>query len=123
MAITRFQFEDRFHGWTLKEVSFSALNLLVGTSGVGKTSILWALQSVRSAGVSGSRRVNDCKWVLELESEGMKFLWTAETSRVVQNPLSLLHNLDEDDEDQDVARPRFLREHIVRNGETVSGAL
>ncbi len=119
MAITRFQFEDRFHGWTLKEVSFSALNLLVGTSGVGKTRILRALQSVRGAGISDTRRANGCEWLLELESEGMKFLWTAETSLVVQNPLSLLHNLDEDDEDQDAARPRFLRERIVRDGETV----
>ena len=39
MAITRFRFSDTFHCWTLQEMSFASLNLLVGKSGVGKTNI------------------------------------------------------------------------------------
>lgn len=98
MSIRKFQFVDNFRGWTLNEVSFSAFNLFVGVSGVGKTRILRALQSVRLAGISGARHANGCSWTLELESEGMKFLWTAETS---------------------LETPRFIKERIVRDDKTV----
>ena len=57
-------------------MSFSAFNLLMGVSGVGKTRILQALQLVRFAGLSDARIVNGCSWTLELEVEGMKFLWS-----------------------------------------------
>ena len=119
MTIRKFQFVDNFRGWTLNEVSFSAFNLLVGVSGVGKTRILRALQSVRLAGISGARHANGCSWMLELESEGMKFLWTAETSLVAKEPLFQPSDSDEDDERQSVETPRFIRERIVRDDEVV----
>ncbi len=118
MTIRKFQFVDNFRGWTLNEVSFSAFNLLVGVSGVGKTRILRALQSVYRAGISDARNVNGCSWTLELESEGMKFLWTAETS-LVPKELSQFPDLNEDDERQSDETPRFIRERIVRDGKAV----
>ena len=118
MAIRKFQFVDNFRGWTLNEVSFSAFNLLVGVSGVGKTRILRALQSVYRAGISDARNVNGCSWTLELESEGMKFLWEAETS-LVPIELSQFPGLNEDDERQSVETPRFIKERIVRDDKTV----
>jgi len=119
MAITKFQFVDNLRGWTLNEVSFSKFNLFVGVSGVGKTRILRALQSVRRAGISDACRTNGCSWTLELESEGMKFLWMAETSLVVREPLSQLSDINEDDERQSAETPRFIRERIVRDDKVV----
>jgi len=107
MAITKFQFVDNFRGWTLNEMSFSTFNLLVGVSGVGKTRILQALQSIQSTGLSGTRRANGCSWKLELESEGIKFLWDAETSLVAA------------DNSQSPKIPRFIREKIIRDDEIV----
>jgi len=117
MAIRKFQLVDKFRGWTLNEVSFSTFNLLVGISGVGKTRILQSLQSVRQAGLFDASYANGCNWTLELESEGMKFLWEAETSlvaKVVQLPGS-----DEDAERQSAETPCFIRECIVRDDEVV----
>ena len=104
MAITKFQFTDNLRGWTLNEVSFSKFNLLVGVSGVGKTRILRALQSVYRAGISDARHTNGCSWTLELESEGKKFLWKAETSLVPKEPLSQLSDIKEDDEELIILR-------------------
>jgi hypothetical protein len=119
MAITKFQFTDNLRGWTLNEVSFSKFNLLVGVSGVGKTRILRALQSVYRAGISDARHTNGCSWTLELESEGMKFLWEAETSLVPKEPLSQLSDINEDDGRQLAETPCFIRERIVRGDKVV----
>jgi len=120
MAITKFQFVDNLHGWTLNEVSFSKFNLLVGVSGVGKTRILRALQSVQRAGIYDARRTNGCSWALELESEGMKFLWTAETSLVVREPFSQTSDFNEDNDERPLTEiPHFISEHIVRDGEVL----
>lgn len=119
MAITKFQFVDNLRGWTLNEVSFSKFNLLVGVSGVGKTRILRALQSVYRAGISDARHTNGCSWTLELASAGMKFLWEAETSLVLRDPLSQLSDINEDDERQSAETPRFIRERIVRDDKVV----
>ncbi len=58
MGIRKFRFYDIFRGWGFHIMPFSALILLVGKSGVGKTNILNSSRSVRNAAVSGARHAN-----------------------------------------------------------------
>ena len=117
MAITKLQFHDQFRGWKLNEVSFSSFNLLVGMSGVGKTRILEALKSVRSAATRGVRRANGCIWQLEIEAEGEKYIWSAETSLVTKVPLFEVSG--DSKQDEDANSPVFLTERITRGTQEV----
>lgn len=117
MAITRFGFVDTLHDWTLQEMSFSSLNLLVGKSGVGKTNILNALQSVQQAGTSGAYRANGCEWEIEIESEKIRWRWEAEVSRTVETGPVQFANGEEDEhyEQQGIEKPYFVKERILRH--------
>ena len=83
MRIIKLSFIDRRSGWNIRGVTFNALTLLVGASGVGKTQILNAvLRLVRIAeGKSGGA----AEWTLDFETGGLKYRWegafAAENSR------------------------------------------
>ncbi len=84
--IISFAYEDLDTGWTLEEVRFDALNLLVGPSGAGKTRILEALMNVRKAALGSARGVPSAWWKLVLEGvdrqhegKAAEFTWEAET--------------------------------------------
>ncbi len=119
MGVRKFRFCDKFRAWELNEMSFSALNLLVGKSGVGKTNILKALHSVRNAGVSGAHCANGCEWMIEIEFEGAQYTWSAETSIAPGSLFSRDFNGESDEEEPAVKRPRYLKERILIDGKTV----
>ncbi len=84
--IVSFAYADLDAGWTLEEVRFDALNLLVGPSGAGKTRILESLLNVRRAALRGARGVPSARWRLVVEGvdrehdgEAAEFIWEAET--------------------------------------------
>lgn len=114
MAIVTFQFHDTFHHWELQPVIFKNINLLVGISGVGKTRILNALQRVRRAGLSGTREVNGCAWMIELTAAEQHYVWTAETSLVPQDVLLPQDEAHDKDSQTPRSTPRFVRERIER---------
>ena len=117
MAITRFHFLDKFHDWTLKEMSLSSFNLLVGKSGVGKTNVLNALRSVQEAGLSGADRANGCEWMIEIAFGDAKFLWEAEVSLNTDTKSAQLLNDAADNEKPFLEKSYFLKERIVRDGQ------
>ena len=84
--IISFAYDDLDSGWTLEEVRFDALNLLVGPSAAGKTRILEALLNVRNAALGSARGVPSARWKLVLEGIdrdredlATEFTWEAET--------------------------------------------
>ncbi len=93
--IVSFAYEDLDAGWTLEEVRFDALNLLVGPSGAGKSRILQALDDVQQAALRGAGGVPSARWRLVVEGVGREhegeaeFTWQAETkvTRVERPPL------------------------------------
>jgi predicted ATPase len=93
MTIHAFQFEDKAREWKLENVKFKPFNLLVGMSGVGKTLILDSLRRVRNAALRGGRHAPGCAWTMEIEVEGKRYVWSAETSQ----PPTFLSALDIDD--------------------------
>lgn len=86
MSIVSFQFEDRVNNWRLQKTRFDSFNLLVGYSGVGKTKILKALQTVCSAGTLNAKFAPGCVWSLELAIDGHIYQWDASVSE--ERPLS-----------------------------------
>jgi hypothetical protein len=117
MTISSFEFSDRFRDWYLNEVSFSDFNLLVGVSGVGKTQILNALGSIKSAATGNAGRSNGCKWRIKLQSEGSVFVWEAEVSLVPRAPIEEI--LAEDVGQDSSTKCYFLSERIIRNNHDV----
>ncbi len=93
--IVSFAYEDLDAGWTLEEVRFEALNLLVGPSGAGKSRILHALDDVQQAALRGAGGIPSARWKLVVEGvdrehEGeAEFTWQAETkvTRAERPPL------------------------------------
>ncbi|MEO5332482.1 MAG: ATP-binding protein [Magnetococcus sp. YQC-5] len=80
MSIVSFQFEDRVNNWRLQHTRFDAFNLLVGHSGVGKTKILQALQTVCRAGTQNAKVAPGGVWSLELAIDGHIYQWDASVS-------------------------------------------
>ncbi len=114
--IVSLAYTDLDAGWTLEEVRFDALNLLVGPSGAGKSRILEALRSIQRAALAGAPRVPSAKWKLVLEGihrkhegETAEFVWEAETKVTRWEPREayLAERTD----------ARFISERIERAGQ------
>ncbi|MBF0608490.1 MAG: hypothetical protein SFH39_06265 [Candidatus Magnetobacterium sp. LHC-1] len=54
MKIKEFEYNDKARGWKLERAKFSDLTLLVSISGVGKTEILRAIETVKAITGGGS---------------------------------------------------------------------
>lgn len=106
VTISSFEYEDKQRGWQLARTTFTDFNLLVGLSGVGKTSIIKALRNVRAVGLSKSDSGRNSRWRIELASENQTYVWSAEI--IVREGASL----QGDDEDK-ASRISFQREDVV----------
>jgi predicted ATPase len=77
MKILKFSFSDKAKDWSLKEVAFERLTLLVGASGVGKTQILNAIQHLTR--IANGIAISGVKWEMEFETAtGQNYCWTGE---------------------------------------------
>lgn len=120
MAIQSFEFSNRRRGWSLQRMSFGALNLLVGHSGVGKTRIIDALYQVRKAATPKADDVpSGCRWTIDVTTQGCVYRWEVETGANSGDDSGLLD--DESDSsrfgDQSRSRATFLSERILRDGQ------
>lgn len=73
MRIKRLSYKDNITGWNIRDMEFSMFTLLVGASGVGKTQILKAIQSLAS--ISRGRSGNGIEWDLLFTVEGIDYEW------------------------------------------------
>ena len=110
MTLQRFEFRDLSSGWTLEPMDFSALNLLIGLSGSGKTSILRALMHVVKCGISRYATPWHAEWSLSLEVGGEPYVWSARTA-----PPERLSG-----DGRTAAKSRFVMERLVNGaGEVI----
>ncbi|MEO5376192.1 MAG: ATP-binding protein [Magnetococcus sp. DMHC-6] len=117
MSIVSFEFENREIGWRLQKTHFSPFNLLVGTSGVGKSRVLRALRTVRNVVIKGAR-ANGCSWSLELDIEKHIYQWKASVSLIpgMVSDDTLFGEEDDDAGRNGVGPPIFETETIVLDG-------
>ncbi len=77
MKILELEYEDKTTGWKLEKTKFDNFNLLVGLSGVGKTKILRAIESLRT--ISLGKPQNGVKWnVTFTDNDNKEHIWKGE---------------------------------------------
>jgi hypothetical protein len=114
VTIVRFAYQDTRRAWRLEETLFGDFNLLVGISGVGKTSIINALRNVRAAGLSKrAGKKLEAEWAIELTSEGKSYYWEARTT------MSGASVKGDDRDAMESGTSRFIHERITIDDETV----
>ena len=73
MRLKELFYKNNTTGWNVKEVRFDKLTLLVGASGVGKTQILRAINSLKT--IANGHSVNGAEWKVEFEENGDNYSW------------------------------------------------
>lgn len=74
MRIKRFSYKDNITGWNINDIEFSKFTLLVGASGVGKTLILKAIQTL--AAIARGRSGNGIEWNVLFSIKGVDYEWS-----------------------------------------------
>lgn len=74
MKIKKLSFKNNKTGWSVKDVNFSSLTLLVGASGVGKTQILKVLSTLSS--IAEGRSYNGREWNIQFEESNIEYTWS-----------------------------------------------
>ncbi len=114
MKINKFSFKDNAYEWSLEEISFDSLTLLVGASGVGKTQILKALYSLKQ--IANGESESGVKWSIEFETiKGASYTWNGEFEKKgIQNFI-----FDELSDDSNKNKPTILKENILKDGKEI----
>ena len=111
MKIKRLEYYDGESQWKLEPVEFyDNLNLLVGVSGAGKTSILRAIYSLKE--IANGRSLNGVEWSVCFSIDNDSYHWKGkfETKKYIQ------FSLTEEEDDQGFS---VLSEHLKKNEQTV----
>ena len=74
MKIQKFSFSHHRENWHIDEVSFNDFNLLVGPSGVGKTRILKALETIFGVAL-GREKLDDFEWTIDFSHVDKSYTW------------------------------------------------
>lgn len=78
MNIHTLQFVNKTDGWEIQKMSFQQLNLLVGASGVGKTQILQAINTLKR--IADGTSFSGIQWKIEFSTDnGDEYLWEGES--------------------------------------------
>jgi AAA domain, putative AbiEii toxin, Type IV TA system len=124
VRIEQLDYRDKDSGWSLSAAEFFPdLTLLVGVSGVGKTKILRAIQTLQQFTTRNySRSVGwGVAWKIHFTTSGNKYLWEGEYEGKPEGEEpgtgSSLGVYDE--EDEDMPGPRIVRERLSRGEEVI----
>lgn len=79
MKIQKFSFSHHRENWHIDEVSFDDFNLLVGPSGVGKTRILVALETIFGVAL-GREKLDDFEWTIHFSHLDKSYTWFLKSS-------------------------------------------
>ncbi|MFM6395244.1 AAA family ATPase [Planktothrix sp.] len=112
MRIKKLEYYDDEYKWKLEEVNFLPnLNLLVGVSGVGKTRILRAIDSLKS--IANGASLNGVKWnVCFIANNNLEYTWSGEFE-TRENTISINETSEEDEQ------VKLINEQLVCNNGNV----
>lgn len=78
MKINKIRFKDNKQNWELSETSFERFTLLVGASGVGKTKIIRAIDTIKQ--IALGLILPGVEWYIDLTTNnGDSYIWEGET--------------------------------------------
>jgi len=83
MRIKRFSYKNKATGWELAPMEFGDFNLLVGVSGVGKSKILEAIETLRKILIESVTYVG-ISWEIELSIDRVDYQWVVEVEDAVR---------------------------------------
>lgn len=79
MKINKISFKDNIQNWELSETSFDRLTLLVGASGVGKTKILRAINTIKRMALG--RPSKGIEWNIDFTTDNNdNYTWSGKTN-------------------------------------------
>lgn len=111
MRIASLSYKDLESGWSIENVTFNNLTLLVGASGVGKTQILECITRLKS--ICKGNTYSGIYWKLEFEiNSGKKCVWEGEYE-------SKGYNFFIQSDDRDRAPAKILFENLIINEKPV----
>ncbi|PSF36272.1 hypothetical protein C7H19_13785 [Aphanothece hegewaldii CCALA 016] len=115
MKIKKLEYYDKEYEWKLELVEFLPnLNLLVGISGAGKTSILKAIRSLQA--IATGESLNGVGWdVLFLTDENTEYRWIGE----FETQESQIYISGEDEESKEKNRFKIIQENIYVNNDVI----
>ena len=73
MEIKRLSFINHKSGWNVRDIDFNRTTLLVGASGVGKTQILHAIETISS--IARGNSLNGVEWSINFTHESKSYIW------------------------------------------------
>jgi energy-coupling factor transporter ATP-binding protein EcfA2 len=133
MKIIKVSFKDNAQNWQLSETTFDKLTLLVGASGVGKTKILKALDSIKQIALGGLNEAGVVEWRIEFTTnKNDSYLWSGQTKLSGESPVFLEKGIPQSNtniENEQIALngniilKRTASETIYNNLQTVKFAL
>jgi predicted ATPase len=82
MKIKSFTFANNTQNWQINEIRFDDLNLLVGRSGVGKTTILKALILIFNVARGKVLPLENLEWSIDFSHLGQDFRWEIRTNSI-----------------------------------------
>jgi predicted ATPase len=81
MKILSLSYKNTFQEWEIEEINFFDLTLLVGISGVGKTQILEAINTLKR--VANGESVNGIEWDIQfIANNGHKYTWQGSFEKI-----------------------------------------
>jgi hypothetical protein len=118
MKLLRLSYQDLYSGWSIDSFDFFPdLNLLVGISGAGKTSILKAISNLRRI-VNGAS-VNGVKWDVEfLTTDNVYYRWCGEFD-VQQATTFIKVEEDEINDNDSENKVRIISETLLKDEEVL----
>lgn len=94
----KFSIKNRNQNWTIETVDFRQLNLLVGGSGVGKTTILRSIRLICNVAKGRTGKLGGVSWDIEFSHSGKNYHWHLQG--VSLSSKNSDHELDELDESE-----------------------
>lgn len=80
----RFSVKNSQRNWVIEDVDFGNLNLLVGESGVGKTTILRSIDLICDIAKGKRRNFSGIKWCIDFSQNSKKYRWELESNQLDQ---------------------------------------
>lgn len=80
MKINTFKFTNQNQDWKIEEINFGNINLLVGGSGVGKTTILRSIDLVVGVAQGEKRKLDGIEWSIDFSHDEKNYQWELKSS-------------------------------------------
>lgn len=82
MKINKFKFgiNNPEQSWEIEEVEFGNINLLVGESGAGKTTILRALDLICDVAKGKTQKFGGASWSIDFSHDSKKYNWSLKST-------------------------------------------